>query len=135
MKATLFAATLLMLFSTGCTANFTGQWLEEGVRNPDGALVSVTGERRMALDFDPVSGVRVGRYSETIGAVDNTTVQSDQYFVLDGWSKAQFGSMLAKVEGGQMTAMVAGATPRTFRRVSGPSIFPPIVELPSFTGK
>jgi hypothetical protein len=125
----------LMLLSGGCTANFTGEWVEQGVPGPDGKMISPTGERRMALSFDPVSGVRYGRYNEEVGAVDNVTVQSGEYFVLDGWNKAQFGSMVAKADGEHMQAGITGGEQRKFTRVHGPSIFPPLVELPSFTEK
>src|SRR5580704_13875629 len=87
-----------LLFAGGCTAGFAGEWVEKGVPGPSGKLVSPTGERRMALSFDPVSGMRHGRFDESRDVVDNGSVQSDEYFVYDGWSRAQFGSMVAKVQ-------------------------------------
>jgi hypothetical protein len=131
------AAVLLLLafLGTGCTAAFTGEWVEQGVPGPNGTMISPTGERRLALSFDPVSGVRYGRYNEEVGAVDNITVQSGQFFVLDGWNKAQFGSMVAKSDGEHMQAGITGGEQRKFTKVHGPSIFPPLVELPSFTEK
>jgi hypothetical protein len=123
------------LLATGCTANFTGEWLEQGVPGPSGNAISPTGERRLALSFDPLSGVRYGRYNEQVHVVDNVSVQSDQYFVFDDWKAAQFGSMVARVEGDTMHAGITGGVERKFTRVHGPSIFPPLVELPSFMEK
>jgi hypothetical protein len=122
----------LMLIG-GCTSNFSGQWLEEGVPGPNGQLVSATGEKRIALEFDPVSGMRWGRFDERTGQVDNGSWQSDNYYVLDGWTTAQFGSMNAKVEGDRMTAGIVDGTERHFRRLPGKDIFPPLVQMPSFT--
>ena len=126
---------LVLLATSGCTAGFTGEWVEQGVPGPNGTPISATGERRMALSFDPVSGMRYGRLNETAGKVDNISVQSDQYFVFDGWRSAEFGSMIATVDGDHMTAGITGGEKREFTRVHGPSIFPPLVELPSFTEK
>jgi hypothetical protein len=122
----------LILLSGGCTAGFTGQWLEDGVQSADGTTLSPTGEKRMALNFDPVSTVWVGRYSERGKVVDNGSVQSDQYSVYDGWSSAHFGSMIAHVNGDHMEANVGGGVQRHFTRVKGTSIFPPTVEIPPF---
>jgi len=126
---------VLMFLVGGCTAAFTGEWVEQGVPGPAGKMISPTGERRMALSFDPVSGVRYGRFNDDVGVVDNVTVQSGEYFVFDGWNKAQFGSMVAKVDGDHMQAGITGGEQRKFTRVHGPSVFPPLVELPSFTEK
>jgi len=134
MLKALFLASFLCICG-GCTAAFTGEWVEDGTAGPNGKTISPTGERRMALSFDPVSGVRYGRYNEDVGVVDNVTVQSGEYFVMDGWNKGQFGSMIAKVDGEHMQAGITGGPQRKFTRVHGPSIFPPFVELPSFTEK
>ena len=123
------------LLCTGCTAGFTGEWVEQGVPGPNGSMISATGERRMALSFDPVSGMRYGRMNETANVVDNVSLRSDEYFVMDGWRTAQFGSMVATVDGDHMTAGITGGEKREFTRVHGPSIFPPLVELPSFIEK
>ena len=118
---------------TGCTANFNGQWLEEPVAGPNGQVLSATGERRIAMEFDPISGMRWGRYDERIGVVDSGTVQSSHYYVLDGWTQAQFGSINAKVEGDHMTAGILGGVEHHFRRLPGKDIFPPMVQIPSLT--
>ena len=135
MRSMLLAACGMFLLVGGCTAGFTGEWLEQGAPGPNGATISPTGERRMALSFDPVSGMRFGRFNESVKVVDDVSVQSDSYFVFDGWHAAQFGSMVARVEGDQMTAGITGGPERKFTRVHGPSIFPPLVQLPSFTEK
>ncbi len=135
MRSLSLVAVGFLLLAGGCTANFTGEWVEDGVPGPNGKMISPTGERRMALSFDPVSGVRYGRYNEEVGVVDNVTVQSGEYFVLDGWNKAQFGSMVAKSNGEHLEAGITGGEQRKFTKVHGPSIFPPLVELPSFTEK
>jgi hypothetical protein len=122
-----------LMLSGGCTANFNGQWLEEPVPGPNGQTLSSTGERRIALEFDPISGMRWGRYDEKIGLVDCTTVRSSSYAVFDGWNTAQFGSMNAKVEGDHMTANILGGVERHFVRLPGKDIFPPMVQLPSLT--
>src|SRR4051812_37275996 len=116
MKATILLAGVLMLCG-GCTAGFNGEWGEKGVSGPYGKDISPTGDRRMALSFDPISGVRYGRMNETAGVVDNSSVASGQYFVFDGWNKAQFGSMLATVNGDRMIAGITGGEKREFTRV------------------
>src|SRR3954462_13619752 len=108
MKATILIACALMLFGTGCTAAFTGEWLEEGVRAPDGKTISPTGDRRVAFSFDPVSGVRYGRYNERVGVGDDVSTGSGAFFVCDGCNKAQVGSVRAKVDGDRMSAGITG---------------------------
>jgi hypothetical protein len=136
MRLVIVIVSMLALTAAGgCTAGFTGEWLEEGVSGPDGRQISPTGDRRVALSFDPVSGVRYGRYNERVGVVDNVSSASGEYFVFDGWNKAQFGSLIARVDGDRMSAAITGGQERIFHRVHGPSIFPPLVELPSFTEK
>ena len=130
-----FIAISLLSFLGGCTANFTGEWVEKGVTGPNGTQMSPSGERRMALSFDPISGVRYGRIDEAAQVVDNVSVRSGEYFVYDGWNKAEFGSMVATVNGDQMVAGVTGGEKHEFNRVHGPSIFPPLVEVPSLTEK
>jgi hypothetical protein len=123
---------LLLPLLSGCTAGFAGQWLEDGVKTADGSTLSPTGEKRMALNFDPVSTVWFGRYSERGQVVDEGSVQSAQYFVHDGWHAAQFGSTIARVNGDHMDANVNGGVERHFTRVKGVDIFPPTVQLPPF---
>src|SRR6476660_5527652 len=108
MRSMVLFICAMPLLAAGCTANFCGEWLEDGVKAPDGKIESVTGERRLALDFDPVSGMRHGRYDEQRGVVDNGTEQTDHYFVHDAWNKAQFGSMIARVDGEVMHAGIMG---------------------------
>ena len=133
MRSILLFICAIPLLTTGCTANFCGQWLEEPVKAADGRISSNVGERRIALEFDAISGMRWGRYDEHIGIVDCGTVQSDSYVVFDGWNQAQFGSMNAKVEGDRMTCGIMGGEERHFRRLPGKDIFPPMVKIPSLT--
>ena len=85
----------------------------------------------MALNFDPVSTVWFGRYSERGDVVDNTSVESDNYFVFDGCKAAQFGSSVARIDGDHMDASVSGGVERHFTRVKGHDIFPPTVQIPA----
>ena len=51
-------------------------------------------ERLMALQFGPLSSVRIGAYMVNAKIVDAETVQSGQYVVFEGSDKAQFGAMI-----------------------------------------
>lgn len=129
MRQTLLLSGILMLLAGGCAPTFSGQWLEEA-RTPRPGDIKDRDYVRMALDFDPISSVRVGIYNEAAGVVDEESVQMDQYLVYDGGRTAQFGAGTARLEGDHLSANVAGVS-RKFDRVRGPSIFPPIVKLPS----
>ena len=56
----LIACLLLVLVGTGCASKFTGEWLEEGEMTPQGEVVPSTRERLMALQFGPLSAVKIG---------------------------------------------------------------------------
>lgn len=130
MRANVVMSVLLMMIAGGCAPSFTGQWLEERAERAPTTGIS-RDYVRMALDFDPISSVRIGIYNETAGVVDDESVQQDQYVIYDGGKVAQFGAAYAKLEtGDKMVANVAG-TARTFNRVKGHGIFPPLVRLPS----
>src|SRR5262245_16475586 len=89
----------------GCSG-FGGEWLEEGVMGPNGRLESVSGVRRLALRFNPPAGIQYGQYSERLSVVDARTVESDLYFLFDGWKTAQFGEMIAHKEGDHLMVQV-----------------------------
>lgn len=133
MRANLLALGLVLLVGVGCAPTFSGQWLEDKAP-PKADMVGVKRDFvRMALDFDPISSVRVGIFNETAGVVDDESVQLDQYFTFDGGRVAQFGAAMARLESNEkLTANVAG-TARTFMRVKGKGIFPPIVRIPPLT--
>ena len=85
--------SLLILFATGCASSFSGEWLE------DAHAGSSTGERRMALKFEDLSVIRYGSYNSLEQVVDAQSVQSGSYFIFDGGRKAQFGSMIGRIDG------------------------------------
>ena len=118
------------MLAGGCAPTFTGQWLEEKGPAPGEATGLTRDYVRMALDFDPISSVRVGIYDEKAGVVDDESVQLDQYFVYDGGRVAQFGAARARLAGNdKLIANVAG-TERNFDKVKGHGIFPPLVKIP-----
>lgn len=118
-------AFVLMMFvvSTGCASKFDGEWVEA---KPADKLN--TCDQRMALAFHPPSLLRVGLVSPKMDVVDGKTVQQSGYYLFDGWKKAQLGTMMAKVDGDEMTTFV-GCTEKKFVRVKGKSIFPPRLVL------
>ena len=127
MRSIVMLSAMLML--VGCS-KFDGEWLEDGVMHPDGYLVSSTGERRMAVKFDVPSTVRTGLYVQRTGVVDAKSVQTDNYFLFDGFNAAQFGGMTAKIDGDHLLANVPLGPVHRFSRVPGHSIFPPPVLFP-----
>src|SRR4051812_2450027 len=90
-------------FFTGCASKFDGEWVEDRVPGQGGSIIS--GEPRMAVSFEPPSLVRVGLIVEEVNVVDSKSVQQAGYFLFEGWDKAQFGSMVAKVEGDEMVTV------------------------------
>ena len=120
---------LPLLGLTGCMSGFQGQWVEDGVIGADGTLSSVTGTQRLALEFDEPSLVRYGCYLDQMKVVDDSSLQDDQYFLFDGWHKAQFGEMIARREGDHLVAGVSGGELRQFSRVHGNSVFPSRIRL------
>jgi hypothetical protein len=130
MKKMLLLLGLLVL-GTGCghvPPGFAGEWLED-------ATDSRPGQWRVALHFDSISTVRYGPYREAPGVVDAEALQSDAYFLFDGWRKAQFGGVIAWIdESDRLHAATGDGPERSFTRVRGRSIFPPYVTLPQFAG-
>jgi hypothetical protein len=126
----------LALFNLGCFGgpSFSGEWLEDRVALAERSPLAAEALPRMALQFDPVSTVRSGWYWDRSEVVDNESVQSTSYFTFDGNRAAQFGAMIARMEGGnEMTVTVGQTFQRKFVRVQGKSIFPPHVQLPTFS--
>jgi len=118
------------MLAGGCS-QFAGQWVEEGTLGPNGELRPPEGARRMALEFHPPGLVRVGQYIDRSGVVDAESVQSDQYTLFDGNRSAQFGAIIARLEGGRLIAHSGGVgePERRYVRVHGRSVFPPRVTL------
>jgi hypothetical protein len=134
MRSTVLALVTLGLLGCGCNT-FSGEWLE--IQSP---LVSENpaphdDTYRVALQFDPVSTVRSGYYSERMGVVDDTSVQADTYLLFDGWQRAQFGTVIATMHGDRLTAQIGNRPPREFARVQGKSIFPPLVRWPQYSAE
>src|SRR5438477_7881645 len=93
------AVCVLMLFVAGGCSKFAGEWLEEGTVNRSGEFMKATGPRRMALRFEPIATVRAGAYIDAAGVVDGQVVTSDTYLTMDHGNVAQFGSMIARIDG------------------------------------
>lgn len=119
-------SVLCVLMCVGCASKFDGEWVE--VRAQEHQTIA-TNEPRMAINFCPPSMVRVGLVVEKMDVVDGNSVQEAAYFLFDGWTKAQFGTMVARVEGDEMVTINAGGTERRFKRVKGKSVFPPRVQM------
>jgi hypothetical protein len=129
----LLVCSLVLFVATGCASRFTGEWLEEGQLNPQGQVVPPTRERLMALQFGPLSAVRIGAYINDAKVVDAETVQSGQYVVFAGQNKAQFGAMIAEIQDDHLVVTVQGEPQRQFAKVHGKSIFPPVVRPPQLS--
>jgi hypothetical protein len=127
LKAVLCALVLTM--GVGCVS-FDGEWLEDGTITKDGTIVAPLNSR-MALRFNPPSLLETGMYNDEMKVVDATSVQSDQYFLFDGWRTAQFGSTIARHEGHRLVIVVGDGVQRQLTRVKGKSIFPPRVRIPA----
>jgi hypothetical protein len=119
---------VVMAGATGC-AKFDGEWLEVGRIEADGTVTPSEG-RRWAVKFSPPSLVQNGIYLAEMDVVDANTVQSEQYFLYDGWTVAHFGSVVARYDGEYLIAAVSGGQSRKLARVKGKSIFPPRVRIP-----
>lgn len=134
MRFALLGCCVMVWLAGGCAPSFCGEWLEDGVRGDNGVLTDASGRRRAAMQFDPISTVRYGAFSEEAGVVDAQTVMSDSYFLFDGGRSAQAGGIIARLEGDRLTAW-AGGVERHFSRVKGKSIFPPHVKLPQWSAQ
>ena len=127
---TLAALLLLPLAGAGCGSRFAGEWVQESAVLPDGTLAPVSGERRVALRFDPPTSVRVGMYLDAAGVVEAGTVALSEYQTLQNRSVAQFGAYTARVEEGQLVTYIGGEEAGRFRRMRGRSVFPSRIQLP-----
>jgi hypothetical protein len=116
--------SLLIVLAGGCASQFDGEWVEE---------TPIPGERPMALKFEPPATIRYGSYNSVEHVVDALSEQSNEYFLFDGNQKAQFGSMIAHVEGDHLFATQSDHTEHRFDRVHGKSIFPPDATLPDLS--
>ena len=134
MNTRLFALLSMCLLAGGCNT-FRGEWLETERESFDKVALTDDDTHRIALQFDPVSTVRSGFYSERMGVVDDKSVQADTYFLFDGWQRAQFGTVIATMRGDRLTAQIGNRPPREFTRVRGKSIFPPLVRWPQYSAE
>ena len=116
----------LCLFSSGCASKFTGEWLE---RDDDGPPL-ISSERRMAIRFDLPSTIRYGAYLNCANAVDDESMQSDQYVLLQNDQVAESGAITMRIEGDDLIACIGGDVVKRFQRVHGKSIFPPPFKIP-----
>ena len=126
----LLAALTLLPLAGGCGSRFAGEWVQESAVLRDGTVTSVSGERRLALQFTPPSTVRVGTYVDASRVVEPGTVSASDYQTIQNRSVAQFGAYTARVEDGQLITYIGGKENGRFRRLSGQSVFPPLVKLP-----
>ena len=124
------AAFVLLPLAGGCGSQFAGEWVQESVVQRDGSLTAPTGERRVALRFDPPTTVRVGMYLNAAEVVEAGTVSLSEYQTLQNRSVAQFGAYTARVEDGQLVTYIGGDEASRYRRVRGRSVFPSRVQLP-----
>jgi len=133
-STSLMVLCLMCLTAGGCASKFTGEWLEEGRRTPDGEWKSSEGAPRLlALQFGPLSSVRVGAYLVQAQVVDEETVQPGQYMVFADPNKAQFGAMMAHLEDDHLIVTVGREVDRRLTKVHGKSIFPPVVRMPQLS--
>ncbi len=130
MRSVLLIVCLLSITATGCS-RFAGEWIEEGSYGPDGVFKEATGQRRLALRFDPPATVRYGALVTRVGVVDQQSVQTDAYLTMQNRRVAQFGSIIARVDRGRLMATIDGDVVTRFERVRGKRVFPPAVSLPS----
>ncbi len=130
MRNLMLMSCLLLFTATGCS-RFAGEWIEEGSYGPDGVFKEATGQRRLALRFDPPATVRYGALVTRVGVVDQQSVQTDAYLTMQNRRVAQFGSIIARVDRGRLMATIGGDVVTRFERVRGKRVFPPAVSLPS----
>lgn len=115
----------LMMVAGGCANQFAGQWVEQGKLSRDGVLTPAQGPVRRALEFDPPSLVRYGNYIDSAGVVDEQGLQQDFYFTMSNDQVAQFGAIIARVNGDRLTTYIGGDPDRLYVRMKkGPDIFP-----------
>ncbi|MGB7158566.1 MAG: hypothetical protein WBD40_10905 [Tepidisphaeraceae bacterium] len=132
MRGSILTCGLLLLgLAGGCGSRFAGEWVEEGSYDQQGVFREATGQRRLALKFEPPSTVRYGTLVHRAGAVDHQSVQMDTYMTLQNREVAEFGSVIARVDRGRLVATIGGDIVTVFARVRGKSVFPPAAVLPS----
>ncbi len=131
MRRNLMLISCLLLLAGGCGSKFAGEWVEEGSFDEGGVFQEASGQRRLALRFEPPATVRYGAFVQRGGVVDQQSVQTDTYITMQGRSVAQFGSMIARVDRGRLIATIGGDVVTRFERVRGKRVFPPPVALPS----
>lgn len=134
MRFVVAVSACVLLFAGGGCSKFAGQWLEEGRVSRNGDFVPAVGPRRMALEFDWLAVVRSGAYVDAAGVVDSQVVSSDAYLTMKNGNIAQFGSIIATLEGDHLVTFVGTEESRRFVRVHGPSIFPPQVSAMALDG-
>ena len=132
MNRILLAACVLVPFAGGRGSKFAGEWVQESAMSRTGTLTPVSGNRRLAMQFIPPSTVRVGMYIDAANAIEPDTVATTDYQTIQDRSVAQFGSYTAKVDNGELVAWVGSEQLGRFKRLQGPSVFPPLVKLPQF---
>ena len=124
------AALVLLPLAGGCGSRFAGEWVQESAVLDDGTLAPVSGERRVALRFDPPTSVRLGMYLDAARVVEAGTVASSEYQTLQNRTVAQFGAYTARVQEGELVTYIGGQEAGRFRRLKGRSVFPSRVQLP-----
>jgi hypothetical protein len=127
----LWVLSCLLLLASGCGSKFAGEWVEEGSYDEKGVFQEATGQRRLALRFDPPATVRYGALVNRAGVVDQQSVQTDTYLTMQDRTVAEFGSVIARVDRGRLLATIGGDYVMRFERVRGKRVFPPAVYLPS----
>src|SRR5262245_30984283 len=123
-----------LIGAVGCSTNkFQGEWLEESRLAADGQYHRTEGPRRMAVRFEPIATVRTGAYVDGPGVVDRQVMSADTYFTMEKGNVAQFGAIIARVDGNRMTTWVGAEESRQFVRLpkGKPTVFPPLVVIPS----
>src|SRR4051794_37667565 len=124
------AALLLLPLAGGCASPFAGEWVQESAVRRDGTLAPVNGERRLAMQFLPPSTIRTGSYSDVSRVVDHVAVTYGDYQTIQNGTVAEFGAYTARLENGLLITYLSGREVGRFRRLDGPSVFPPMVGLP-----
>lgn len=135
MPRTVLAGLVLgmLLIAGGCSSQFAGEWVQDGTYSRDGIYTPATAERRMALKFEPPATVRYGFFHQATGVVDPDSIQSYDYQTLNGRSVAEFGELVARVEGDHL--LVDGLKEGTLRmtKMKGKQVFPSNLHAPQLT--
>ncbi len=116
---TLSCIVLMLMLTGGCGSRFAGEWVEEGSYDEEGIYHEASGQRRLALKFEPPATVRYGTLVHRVGTVDHQSVQTDTYMTLQNREVAEFGSVIARVDRGRLVATIGGDIVTRFARVRG----------------